>query len=203
LGPIVALAAALAIGVAVWATSGDDGGGSDGGASSTRTTPAEVEVTSDAPRHATLAELVAASDLVVRADVLRTEHGRVFGEPGSGAAIESRVVTLSITRVLHDGGTGTGTAPGRRLLVEEEGWTADGAPLVVDGLAPSSEGDDAIWFLTRVGEDEEVRYVVVGPQGRYRITDGRLVGARGDDPLIASTSAMAPDALEAAVQALP
>lgn len=33
------------------------------------------------------------------------------------------------------------------LLVEEEGWLADGKPLVVDGAAPSTQGDVGIWFL--------------------------------------------------------
>jgi hypothetical protein len=196
LGPVVALVVALAVGLAVWAASEDDGGA---GSTTATSAPDPVEVTSDAPRLATLAELVAASDLVVRAEVVSTDRGRVFGDPESDAAIESRVVTLSVTRVLH----GTGTTPGRRVLVEEEGWTADGAPLVVDGLSPSSEGDDGIWFLTRVGAEEEARYVVVSAEGRYLVAGGRLTGAEGDDPLVASTSAMAPDALEAAVRALP
>jgi hypothetical protein len=112
-------------------------------------------------------------------------------------------VALSVTEVLH----GAGAEPGGRVLVEEEGWDADGAPLVVDGLAPSADGDDAIWFLTRVGteeeeEEEEARYVVVSAEGRYLVHGRRLTGASGDDPLVATLAAMSPEELAAAVRAL-
>jgi hypothetical protein len=135
---------------------------------------------------------------VVRARVTATERGRLFGDPGSDAAIESRLVHLEVAAVLH--GTGPGT--GDQVLVEEEGWTADGAPLVVDGLAPSARGDDGIWFLERVGQDEEARYLVVGAQGRYLIDGDRLTGAAGGDPLVAADVALGPAGLEDAIRAL-
>jgi hypothetical protein len=194
LGPLVAVAAAAAIGTVLWTASPDGSPERD-----RATEPAPVAVTSDAPRRGSLSELVAASDLVVRADVVRTERGRVFGDPEAATAIESRVVALSVTEVLH----GTGAEPGGRLLVEEEGWDAEGAPLVVDGLGPSAEGDDAIWFITAVGADEEARYVVVSAQGRYLVEGDRLRGASGDDPLVATLAAMSPEQLAAAVRALP
>ena len=156
-----------------------------------------VAVTSDAPRLATLGELVDASDVVVRARVTGTERGRVFGE--GDAAIESRVVRLRVTEVLH----GAGVAAGDALLVEEEGWSADGAALVVDGLAPSEPGDDAVWFLVRVGQDEEARHVVVSAEGRYLVHGDRLQGAAGDDPLVAELSDLGTAGLEAAVAASP
>ena len=70
------------VGGLVWRLGADD--------ADARRTGWPVEVTSDAPRLATLAELTAASDLVVRAQVVSTARGRVFGDPGSDAAIESR-----------------------------------------------------------------------------------------------------------------
>jgi hypothetical protein len=189
-GPIAAVLLALAGGLLVWEL-GDDHG--DAG----RDLP-PVEITSDAPHRATLAELAAASDLVVRAEVVATDRGRLFGDAGANA-IESRVVTLSVTRVLRGAAApGSGT-----VLVEEEGWTADGAPLIVDGLGPSEVSDDAVWFLTRVGSEEELRYVVVSAEGRYRVDGDRLRGAAGDDPLVAELAALGPAALEAAVLAAP
>jgi hypothetical protein len=191
-GPFLALGAALLVGLLVWASRGDDAADDAGAARS------PVAVTSDAPRHGTLAELVAASDLVVRARVTATERGRVFGDPGRDAAIESRLVHLEVTTVLH----GTGPPSGEQLLVEEEGWTAAGAPLVVDGLAPSATGDDGIWFLERVGQDEEARHVVVSAEGRYLVDGDRLTGAVGDDPLVAADIALGAAGLEAAVRAV-
>ena len=44
-----------------------------------------VAVTSDAPRVGSLEELAASADLVVRGEVVATERGRVFGEPGGDA----------------------------------------------------------------------------------------------------------------------
>jgi hypothetical protein len=183
---------ALSGGLVVWQL------GDDGPADRDEQTLAPVAASSDAPRRASLAELATASDLVVRAQVVATDRGRVFGDPGSDAAIESRVVTLTIRRVLR----GIGTSPDATLLVEEEGWTADGAPLVVDGAPPSEVGDDAIWFLTEVGAEEEQRYVVVSAEGRYVVDASGLRGAVGDDPLVAELAALGPDGLEAAIAAL-
>jgi len=192
-GPAVAVVVALVVGVVVW-RSGDT---SDDAAD--RTDLAPVEVTSDAARLPSLQDLLEVSDLVVRAEVTGTERGRVFADPGGSGAIESRVVHLRVTTVLR----GAGAEAGDRLLVEEEGWTAEGAPLVVDGLAPSATGDDAVWFLIRAGDDEEARYVVVSAEGRYLVRGDRLVGAAGDDPLVAQLTALGAAGLEAAVASSP
>lgn len=194
--PILAVVIAVGAGLAAWQV-----GGHDRHAEPEEELP-PVAVTSDAPRLGSLAELVAGSDLVVRAQVVGTERGRVFGDPGGDAAIESRVVTLQVTSVLL-GPTSGPAAPGGRILVEEEGWTADGAPLIVDGARPSEVGDDAIWFLTEVGAEEEARYVVVSAEGRYLVDGDRLVGATGDDALIAEITALGAARLEAAVTASP
>ena len=147
-------------------------------APTTTAEPQPVAVTSDAPRVATLAELVASADVVLRGEVTSTERGRLFGEPGAGA-VESRLVTLRVAEVL------AGAAPPETsIVVEEEGWLEDGTPIVVDGAAPSQVGDDAIWFLDAVGTDDLPVYVAVSAQGRYLVADDDLVGATGDDPLI-------------------
>ena len=88
-------------------------------------------------------------------------------------------------------------------MVEEEGWLEDGTPIVVDGAPASKVGDDAIWFLDAVGTEELPVYVAVSAQGRYLVVDGDLVGADGDDPLIAELSSLTPDQIQAAIAALP
>jgi hypothetical protein len=191
-GPIVAVVLAGAVAVLLWSRTDDDE------APPRAAAPAPVAVTSDAPRLADLAALAAASTVVVRGEVVEAEHGRLFGEPGGDATVESRVLTLRVDRVLR------GPSPGAaRLLVEEEGWDGDGAPLIVDGAAPSKVGDTGIWFLTRVGTGEEQRYVVVSAEGRYLERRRVLVGAKGDDPLIARLVALGPAGLADAVAALP
>lgn len=193
--PVLAVVVAVAVGGIAWL------GGDDPEPNRDEALP-PVAVASDAPRLASLQQLVAGSDLIVRARVVRTERGRVFGDPGGGSAIESRVVTLEVVRVL--GGTDRPEqrpAAGDRLRLEEEGWTLEGAPLVVDGLGPSREGDDAIWFLTGVGTDEEARYVVVSAEGRYLVDGDELTGADGDDPLIRDLEGLGAAGLEAAVTA--
>jgi hypothetical protein len=191
LGPVVAVAVAVAAGVVVGLARHDGGSAPDA-------VPAPVAVSSDAPRLSSLDELVAVTDLVVRATVVDAARGRVFGDPDSEATIESRVLTLRIDGLLH------GTDPHQReVLVEEEGWDADGAPLVVDGADPSTIGDDGVWFLSGVGSGEEHRYVVVSAEGRYLVEGGGLRGARGNDPLIARLVALGPAGLAAGITALP
>jgi hypothetical protein len=186
-GPVSAVVVALVAGVLL--TRPDDG--------EATAAPDPVAVSSDAPRLGSLEELVAASDLVVRAEVVATEPGRVFGEPG-GTAVESRLVTLEVGEVL------SGTAPrDDTVLVEEEGWLDDGTPLIVDGAAPSRTGDDGIWFLVDVGDPDAPVHVVVSAQGRYLVDGDGLVGAAGDDRLIAALARLSVDELAARIAALP
>lgn len=190
-GPLLAVAVAALAGTAIALARPDD-------APAPPAPPAPVAVTSDAPRLGSLVDLVASSDLVVRGVVTRAEHGRVFGDPGSEATIESRTLTLRIDQVLH------GTVPdGHQVLVEEEGWDGDGAPLIVDGAAPSAEGDDGIWFLVDVGTAEEQRYVVLSSEGRYLVRGDHLRGAAGNDPVVARLAGLGPVGLAAAIAALP
>lgn len=153
--------------------------------------PDAVAVTSDAPTYATLDELVGASDVVLRGTVAGVERGRWFGSGAPGESrIQSRLITVEVDEVLA-GGAPTGEA----ILVEEEGWLADGAPIVVDGAPSVAVGDDAIWFLVEGGDPELAAYVVVNGQGRYVVDDdGRLTGATGTDPLVTSIEAREVDA---------
>jgi hypothetical protein len=181
----------LAVGAAVL-TGGDE----DGSPRSTTTLPGEeqVEVESDAPRMASLDELVASSDLVVTGEVAGTERGRTFGQPG-GTTIESRLVTLTVDEVLAGSAPRAGT-----VLVEEEGWLDDGRALVVDGARPSEAGDRGVWFLVEVDDPDLPVYTVVSAEGRYLVgPDGTLAGADNDDPLIADVESLGVDGLVSAI----
>jgi hypothetical protein len=160
--------------------------------------PDPVAVSSDAPRFTSLAQLISASDLIVRGRVTDTEPGRTFGDGTSAARITSRLVTLDVSEVLRgdapDGELGT-------LLVEEEGWTAEGAPLVVDGAAPSAEGDEGIWFLVDPGDATTGALIVVNAQGRYLAEGSHLAGAAGNDPLVAQLGALSETELASRVRA--
>jgi len=187
LGPAAAILVAVVAGVTLTRPDDDEPPASR----------APVAVSSDAPRLTSLEELVAASDLVVRAEVAATERGRVFGDPNGGASVESRLLTLEVTDVL----AGAGPADDA-VLVEEEGWLEDGTPLIVDGAAPSRTGDDGIWFLVRVGDPDVPVHVVVSAQGRYLVDGDGLASASGDDPLIEALAGLSVDELTARIAAL-
>ncbi|WP_421120821.1 hypothetical protein ACE2AJ_05855 [Aquihabitans daechungensis] len=160
--------------------------------------PAPIEISSDAPTFTSLEQLVDASDLIVRGRVADTQRGRWFGDGATSARIQSRLVTLDVEDVL------AGEVPSGELdtlLLEEEGWLEDGAPLVVDGAAPSAVGDEGIWFLVDPGDDTTDALIVVNAQGRYLVDGDHLAGAAGDDDLVAELSERSEDQLAARVAA--
>jgi hypothetical protein len=140
---------------------------------------------------ASLDELVAGSDLVVRGHVVSTARGRAVG--GGDNAVVSRIVTIAVDDVL------AGSTPASTVLVEEEGWLLDGRAVEVNGLSPSEEGLDAIWFLEAL-PGEVPLYLVVNHQGRYAVDGPRLRGAAWPDPLIEELATLGPAGLSAAVK---
>ncbi len=86
-----------------------------------------------------------------------------------------------------------GPDPGRRIIVEEEVSLADGTPIVVDGLRPSTRGDQGFWFCVP-SPDGAVPYLgAAGTAGRLLRSSGdagddRLQAA--DDPLAASLASL-------------
>lgn len=157
--------------------------------------PDPVAVDSDAPSFASLDELLAASDVVVRGRVTDAERGRWFGDGSDGARIQSRLVTLDVEDVLKGDAPADGS-----LLLEEEGWLEDGSPLVVDGASPSAKGDEGIWFLVDPGDDTTDALITVNAQGRYLVDGSHLSGAAGDDRLIVELSALSEDELAARIR---
>ena len=139
-----------------------------------------------------LDELVKASDLVVRGRVEATSRGRAIGNDDN--AVVSRIVTVRVEEVL------AGSVATTSVLVEEEGWLVDGRPLEVNGLAPSREGMEAIWFLDALPPGDLPGFLVINHQGRYALDGTRLEGARGSDPLVDEVEALGADRLAAEVR---
>jgi len=131
---------------------------------------------------ASLEEMAVASDLVVEADVVAVERGRLVGEPDEGGVI-SRIVTLAVADVISgDPAAGTST-----IIVEEEGWLPDGTPIIVDDVEPSAVGDHGVWFLDALDDADRAdlpAYLVINSQGRLLERDDRVVGGDQSDPLV-------------------
>ena len=129
-----------------------------------------------------LEQIGAASDLVVEADVIAVERGRLVGEPDAGGVI-SRIVTLDVADVI----SGDPAAGGSTVIVEEEGWLPDGTPLIVDDVEPSAVGDHGVWFLDALDDADSAdlpAYLVINSQGRLLERDDRVVGGDQTDPLV-------------------
>ena len=136
--------------------------------------------------------MVQASDAVVLATVQSVERGRLVGDPADGGII-SRIVTLSVERVLSG-------APAPTVLVEEEGWLADGTPIVVNGVEPSAVGDRGVWFLDAIDDAELPVLLVINSQGRFLVEgDGALRGGDQRDSLVQELQRLTLDELLARV----
>lgn len=201
-GPTTAVVAAIGVSIGLALTA------SDPRHDQPAPNPDPTKISSDAPRFTTLGELVAATDLVVVGHAVNTDRGRTFGDPGS-TVMESRLITLEIDDVVRAGtGPTLDVTAGAAAVVEEPGWLQDGTPLIVDGVAPTEPGDAVLWFLDAVpspaldAADASPAYVLVGPQGHYRIDGDRLVPAAGEDPLSERLAGLGPDGLAAAVAAV-
>lgn len=130
----------------------------------------------------TLEEMTAASDLVVEAEVVAVERGRLVGEPDEGGVI-SRIVTLAVADVI----SGDPGADPSTIIVEEEGWLPDGTPLIVDDVEPSAVGDRGVWFLDALDDADRADlpgYLVINSQGRLLERNHRVVGGDQTDPLV-------------------
>lgn len=149
---------------------------------------------------ASVGDMVAASDLVVRAHVVETVRGRPVGSAGAdptGAGIVSRVVTLEIDDALVGG-----AASGAQVMVEEEGWLDDGRSIAVDGAKPTAVGDRGVWFLQSIPDPDLPGFIVVNSQGRYLEERGGLVGANRSDPFVMQVEALGIKGLVAEVRAV-
>jgi hypothetical protein len=151
-----------------------------------------IAIEAAGPTFGSLAELVAASDLVVVAEVNGIAEGRTITDPSDPTAgIRTRLVTVEVVSTL------VGSAPAA-LVIEEEAELLDGTPIVVNGVEPSRPDDRGIYFLV-AGRDPDAPYhALVNEQGRYLI-DGSQLRPAADDPLSTELASMGLDALLAAL----
>ena len=188
-GTLIMLAAAGAVAIAVLLITSPTGDGSPA--------PGEpLAIRAETPRFGTLASLTAAADLVVIGRVTGIREGRVIDSPGAG--IRTRLVDLTIERLL------AGQLAASTLVMEEEGWLADGTPIIVNGIAPSRAGDLGFYFLFRGRSPAFPHYTLIGEQGRYLVDpeDGSLTGAQGDTGLSQLITALSAAELESLVAQL-
>ena len=82
--------------------------------------------------YGSLAELVAAGDHVVEAEVVAVYPGRLIGDPN--AAIVTQLAEVTVLFSVSPSTPAT-------LIVEQEATLADGAPISVNGVDPSSSGN--------------------------------------------------------------
>lgn len=176
----VGVAVVAAAGIALLALTWPDGDSDEGeGMTTESTVDLDLPVAIDSPATgdpADLADLVAASDLVVVATVDEVARGRPV-DPTGTASEESAFVTLNVEEVL------AGDDQDAQVVVEEEGWMADGRRIAMDGAAPTEVGDRAIWFLVDVGGEGAATWVTVGRVGRWVERGGVLSGPLLDIPL--------------------
>jgi len=188
--PLLAIAAVV-VAAATWAWSRGD-------APADTPEPIRVRATS-VYDFSSLDEMGAASDLVVEADVVAVERGRLVGEPGEGGVI-SRIVTLAVADVIR------GDTTASTVIVEEEGWLPDGTPIIVDDVEPSVVGDHGVWFLDALDAPDAAdvpAYLVINSQGRMLERGDRVEGGDQSDALVRALQQRSFDDLIRAVQEMP
>lgn len=184
--PALLVLGAIIVAAAISVGSGDDDEPSDATSPPDPTGDVAAIESTASVDPADLAELYALSDLVIVGEVQSIERGRVFASPDASvdgdaddaaSGVESALVTVQVDQVLR------GEDPGATLLVEEEGWLADGRRISLDGAPPTEVGDVGLWFLIDTGDPDVPAWVTVGRFGRWTVRDGALSGPLLDEPI--------------------
>lgn len=154
--------------------------------------PDPVAIEAAGPTFGSLEELVAASDVVVVAEVTGVAEGRRLTDPADPTVgIRTRLVTVEVVRDLVG-------SPPPVLVLEEEAELLDGTPIVVNGVEPSRRGDRGVYFLVASADPDAPYHALVNEQGRY-LVDGGGLRAAADDPLSTALAAIGLDALLATI----
>lgn len=115
-----------------------------------------------------LEEMVAASDVVVVAEVVEVGRGAYMGEePGR---LQLRDVALRVSEILR------GNAGKENLKFVETGWGSKGAELVIEGYPTSVVGQEGIYFLgpkVPDGSPSAGSHSLLNSQGRFFRTGGK------------------------------
>jgi hypothetical protein len=140
-------------------------------------------------------ELVATSDLVVRARVLDARPGRTLG--AGEEALYLRELTLEVDAAF-DGAIER--QPDGTLLVEEVEWIAAGGLYVPEDTLRLEAGDEALFFLWRKRDVEDPIYRLVNRQAVYPIEGGGLIATERRDPFIRQIEATPFSTIEQGIQ---
>lgn len=119
--------------------------------------------------------LVAGANLVVVADHLWAEPGRIAGDGDDVTPFTNN--TFAVGRILR------GVHEGATLVLEQTGGImANGTIFNINDGGPYEPGESYLLFLKRTGEGS---YYLISHQARYRVRDGFLEGVDPTDPVVA------------------
>lgn len=133
-------------------------------------------IAANGPRFGTVAEVVAASDVIVVGRVGEVSTGRTLTDPTDAeAGIVTQLASVEVESVLV-GDTG------RSLVLEQEVGLLDGTPIVVNGLPALVEGDEGVFFLVSGDTDDFPFTALVNEQGWVARSGGDVLAVvDGDD----------------------
>ena len=119
--------------------------------------------------------LVAGADLIVLANHVVAEPGRVVGEGEDATPFTNNTFEIqSVMRGVHNGS---------QLVVEQTGGIlSSGAVFDINDGGPYAPGSTYLLFLKSRGDGT---YYVINHQARYRVADGILEGVDPTDPVVA------------------
>jgi hypothetical protein len=143
---------------------------------------------------ASIADLAAGSDCIVTGEVVDVERGRLVGAADS--ALVSKLVTIAVSE-----SAGCSSREIREIVVEEEGWLPDGAPVTVNGWPATEVGDRGVWFVAW-NPSEDVPYAVtVSSAGSLRWRGGNVLLPDDAPSWLRAATAGGPDAVFRAARA--
>lgn len=153
--PIALVVAVAAGGFAWWLV--DDG----------ESVPEPIDLVATEAEFASIVELAAASDLIVRGEVVGESAGRTLTDP---AQPDAGIVTgLAQLRVVE----AVGDVPDD-IVVEQEVALLDGTSVTVNGAAPLAVGDDGIAFLVDGARADQPFSALISTQAWIPVVDGVL-----------------------------
>lgn len=141
-----------------------------------------------------LPELLAETDLVVRAEVVNSQKADFIQEDPTGAGVQFETLTLRVNKTIYP--VDSPVQPGSEVQMRQV-QVDNGREPVTNGLHRAVPGQAGFFFLQTTSLPDV--WILTSTQGQYIVNDGRLAGAHRADPVIDAVEAMHPDELEQAV----
>jgi hypothetical protein len=135
--------------------------------------PDPVDIRAESIRYEAIADLVAASDVIIEGTVVAVGEGRAITDPENPrSGIRTQLAEVEVQR----SASADGDAPAL-VIVEQEARLLDGAPITVNGVAPLELGHHVVLLLIS-GDSEEFPYTTpVNEQGVFQVIDGEVTAA--------------------------